>query len=174
MSLRSEPEVDDVAVLDDVLLALEAELAVFAAGSHGAARDQMIVADHFGANKSAGDVAMDLAGGQLRGGSPRHRPGTAFVLAHREERNIPEQIVAGADDAIEPRFVPAGVRPRQDRPGSIRPPSPAHRGPAPPNRTGERPLDPETPERHAPARRRSCRRRHRPTLWRRRLPPPGR
>ena len=39
------------------------------------------------------------------GSAARNRPGAAFVFADREERNVPEQIVAGADDAIEARFL---------------------------------------------------------------------
>ena len=50
------------------------------------------------------DVAVDFAGRELRGGAARNRPGAALVLADREERNVAEQIVAGADDAVEARF----------------------------------------------------------------------
>ena len=61
-----EAEVDDVAVLDDVLLALEPHLAVIAAGGHRAARDERVVADDLGADEPARDVAVNLAGGELR------------------------------------------------------------------------------------------------------------
>src|SRR5207244_2121427 len=96
-----EAEVDDVAILHDVVLALEADLAVIAARGHRSARHQRIVADDFGADEAARDVAVDFACGELRGRPARDRPGAAFVLADREERDVAEQIVAGADDAIE-------------------------------------------------------------------------
>ena len=44
LTLRRVPEVDDVAVEDDVLLALEPQLAVIAAGRERAAREQVLVA----------------------------------------------------------------------------------------------------------------------------------
>ena len=96
-----EAEVDDVAVLDDVLLAFEPDFAVIAAGGHRAARDQRVVADDFGADEAARDVAVNLAGGELRRRAARDRPGPALVLADGEERDVAEQVVARADDAIE-------------------------------------------------------------------------
>ena len=59
-------EVDDVAVLDDVFLAFEADLAVFAARRHRSARDERVVGDHFGADEAALDVGVDFAGRLLR------------------------------------------------------------------------------------------------------------
>ena len=44
---------------------------------------------------------VDLAGGFLRRRSARNRPRAAFVLADGEERHVAEQIVGGADHAIE-------------------------------------------------------------------------
>src|SRR5258708_10715091 len=101
---RREAEVDDVAVLHDVFLAFEADFAVVAAGGHRTARDERIVADDFGADEAARDVAVDLAGGELRRRPARNRPRAAFVLADGEERNVAEQVVAGADDAVEARL----------------------------------------------------------------------
>src|SRR3990170_3618827 len=92
-----ESEVDDVTVLDHVLLALEADLAVIAARGHRAARDQVIVPNDLGADESPRDVAVNLACGQLGRRPARNRPGAALVLADREERNIAEQIVTGAN-----------------------------------------------------------------------------
>ena len=102
--LCREAEVDDVAVLHDVFLALEPHLAVVAARGHRSARDQRVVADDLRADEPARDVAVDLAGRELRRRAARDRPRAALVFADREERNVAEQIVAGADDAIEPGF----------------------------------------------------------------------
>src|SRR3954454_6820293 len=101
---RCEAEVDDVAVLDDVLLALEADLAPIAAGGHRSAIDEGAVGDDFRANEAAGDVAVNLASRELRAGAARNRPGAVLVFADREERDVAEQIVAGADDPIQARF----------------------------------------------------------------------
>ena len=69
-----------------------------------------VVADDLGADEAARDVAVDLAGGvELRWRAAADRPGAAFVLADGEERNVAEQIVAGADHAIEARLGEAQV-----------------------------------------------------------------
>src|SRR4026207_891170 len=94
-----EAEVDDVAVLDDVLFAFQAHLAVVAPRGHRSAGDQMIVADDLRANESAGDVAVDLSGRDLRRRMAGNGPGAALVLAHREERDVAEGIAAGAGGA---------------------------------------------------------------------------
>src|SRR5207247_1689743 len=86
-SLRGESEVDDVAVLDRVLLAFETDLAVIAAGGHGAAGRQMVVRDDFRADEPARDVAVNLRRGELRLRVARNRPGAALVqVDHDEER----------------------------------------------------------------------------------------
>ena len=53
---------------------------------------------------------MDLAGGERGGEIARDRPGAALVFTDREERDVAEQIVAGADHAIESRRLQAKVR----------------------------------------------------------------
>src|SRR5260221_1465739 len=101
---RREAEVDDVAVLHDVFLAFEADFAMVAARGHRTARDERIVADDFGADEAARDVTVDLAGGELRRRSAWNRPRAALVLADSEEGNVAEQVVAGADDAVQARL----------------------------------------------------------------------
>src|ERR1700687_5860814 len=100
-NLGGEAEVDDVAVLHDVLLALEPDFAVIAADGHRAPADQRVVADDLSTDESPRDVGVDFAGREMRCGAPRDRPGAALILPDGEERNIAEQVVAGADDAIE-------------------------------------------------------------------------
>src|SRR5947208_10786911 len=73
-------KVDDVAVLDDVFLALETHLAVVAARRHRTARRERVVADHFRTDEAARNVAVDFARGQLRGGVARNRPRPALVF----------------------------------------------------------------------------------------------
>src|SRR5262249_57457101 len=104
-----EAEVDDVAVLDDVVFALQAHLAVIAACGHRSACDQRVVAHHFRTDEAPGDVAVDLTGGELRGRLPGDRPRAAFVLADGEERHVAEEIVGRANHPVEPRFGQAEI-----------------------------------------------------------------
>ena len=88
---------------------------MIAAGGHRAASDQRVVGDDLRPDESSSDVAVDFARRQLRRRVARDRPGPALVLADREERNVAEQIVAGANHAIEAR----GAQPEicEKRPG---------------------------------------------------------
>src|SRR5438093_4526284 len=101
---RRVAEIDHVAVLDDVFLAFQPELAVIAARGKRAARQQVLVADDFRADEAPLDVGVDLARVRLRRRPARNRPGPALVVADGEERDVPQQIVAGADHAVEARF----------------------------------------------------------------------
>src|SRR5438094_10179690 len=74
---RGEAEVDNVAVLHDVVIAFEPDLTAIAASGHRAARDQRIVADHFRANEAPRDVAVNTAGGEMSGNVPRKSTRTA-------------------------------------------------------------------------------------------------
>ena len=64
-----EPEQDDIAILDDVFLALGADQALLPGGGHGAAGHQVVVGDHLSPDKAPFEVGVDLAGG-LRGLGP--------------------------------------------------------------------------------------------------------
>src|SRR5205814_753854 len=76
-----EPEIDDVAVTHDVVLAFEPHLAAVTARGHRAAGDQVVVAHHLGADEAARDVAVNLARRELGGRAARNRPRAALVLA---------------------------------------------------------------------------------------------
>ena len=56
---------------------------------------QRVVGDDLGADEAALDVAVNLAGGELRRRAARDRPGAALVFADGEERHVAEQVVAG-------------------------------------------------------------------------------
>src|SRR6266568_1694826 len=99
---RGVTEIDDVPVEHDVLLALETQLAVIATRGERPAREQVLVADDFGADEAALNVGVDLAGRALRVGPARDRPGAVFVFPDGEKRDVAEQVVARADHAIEP------------------------------------------------------------------------
>ncbi len=146
-----EAEVDDVAVADRVVLALQADFAVIAAGRERAARDQVVVRHDLGPDEAALDVGVDLARGQLRVRVAGNRPRAALVLADREERDVAEQVVARADDAVEPGLLQAeigherGARPRSPS-SAISSSILAHSGTAPcGGRLQERPQPGERP-----------------------------
>ena len=61
--LDLEADVDDVAVVHDVVTAFEAELAGFLDLEVGAQFGEILIADDLGANEAPGDIAMDAAGG---------------------------------------------------------------------------------------------------------------
>src|SRR6267142_5273614 len=75
----------------------------------------MVVADDLGANEATRDVAVNLTSGELRGRVAGDRPRAAFVLADREERYVAEQVVAGANHAIEARFGQAEIGEKRGR-----------------------------------------------------------
>src|SRR5262245_60221615 len=60
-----EPEVDDIAVLHNVVLPFKADLAVLAACCHRAATHERVVGHYFRAYEAALNVAVDFARGEL-------------------------------------------------------------------------------------------------------------
>src|SRR5437868_4761353 len=90
-SLSRMAEVYDVSILNDVFLALEPKLRVFTACGQRTALQQRLTRDDLRANEAALNVAVNLAGGQLRVRAARDRPGAIFVFTHREKRNVAEQ-----------------------------------------------------------------------------------
>ena len=78
-----EPEVHDVAVRHDVVLALKPQLAGVARACLAAAGDIVVIADGFGADEAALEVLMDDAGGLRRFGASRDRPGAQLPSARR-------------------------------------------------------------------------------------------
>src|SRR5690242_17296326 len=107
--LDVEAEVHYVAVVHDVVLALEAHASRLAGALLAVAGDVIVVRDHFGADEAALEVGMDRSGGLRRGRADRHRPGAHFLLARGEVRLQAEQLVRGTDQAIEPRLGHAHV-----------------------------------------------------------------
>src|SRR5215471_17427462 len=104
-----EPEIDDVSVLNDVLLAFETDFAVLTTCGHRTARNEGVIRHDFGANESPRNIAVNFARRHLRRGMTRDRPGAALVFAHREKGNVSKQIVGGANDPIETRLGQAKV-----------------------------------------------------------------
>src|SRR6185312_8736266 len=97
--LHVEEDVDDVAVLDDVLLAFGAEEAALLGFGFAACSHKVVEADDFGADEATAQVAVDFAGGFGRGRAGRDGPGAAFIGAGGEEADEAEELVAHADGA---------------------------------------------------------------------------
>ena len=99
MSLRGqsnvEQELNDVAVLDDVVLALGALQTL---GLDGGVVEvvgfEVAVADDAGADEAALEVAVDLTGGLRSLGALADGPCTAFLFAVGQEGDQAQQIVA--------------------------------------------------------------------------------
>src|SRR5688572_24138968 len=99
--LDVEPEVDHVAFLHDVGLAFEPELAGFFRALLAAARDVLVVADDLCAYEPAFEVGMDRARRLWRRRIALRRPGAHFLRAGRIESLEAEQLVCGADHAVQ-------------------------------------------------------------------------
>src|SRR5262245_27790256 len=69
-----EAEVHDIAFVDDVLLALEPQLAGFLRALLALVRDIVVVGDDLGADEPFLEVGMDHAGRLRRSGADLHRP----------------------------------------------------------------------------------------------------
>src|SRR5438093_4732120 len=103
--LDRKPKMDDVAVLDDIIFAFQAELARFFALRLAAVCDELVVRDHFGANKSTLDVAVDFACGFLCGCAMSDRPSADFIFACRKETDQIQKSVGSADKPVTRRLL---------------------------------------------------------------------
>ena len=81
MLSRGVAEIDHVAVGDEIVLALEPQLAVIAAGGERAAREQPFARHDFGADEAALDVGVNRAG--------RFRRGVARGIDHARHSSSP-------------------------------------------------------------------------------------
>ena len=99
-TLDCAAEVDDVAVLDDVFLALE-PLQVPGLGLfEGAGGVEVVERGDLGADEALGEVGVDLAGGLDGGGPALEVPAADLGLAGGEERDDADRVVSLADDPV--------------------------------------------------------------------------
>ena len=120
--LGVELEQHDVAVLHDVVFAFVARLAGLLGGNFATERDEVVIGDRLCADEAALEVGVDNAG-RLR--CPRaafDRPGARFLRPGGKVGNEVEQVVTGADQPVEARFVKAKIGEelrRLDRPEAV-------------------------------------------------------
>src|SRR5579863_1542080 len=96
---------ENVAVFDDVVFALEAELAFVAGAAIAAEVDQRLPVDHFGADELLFEIGVDGAGGLHGRTVLGNGPGPAFVFAGSEKAHQSEQRVGSGDQALQARFL---------------------------------------------------------------------
>src|SRR3954463_5953859 len=94
-----EAEVHHVAVLDDVILALEPHLARFFRALLALAAHEIIEGDDLGTDESLLEVGMDHARGLRRRIAVMDRPGTDLLRPGGEVRFEPEQRIPCMDHA---------------------------------------------------------------------------
>ena len=94
-------DVQDVAILHDVVLTFQSERAFGARVGFRTRFEKLIPADGFGADEMLFQIGVNRAGRFLREGVGGNLPGAAFILAGGEKRNQPEQLIRGADQAYE-------------------------------------------------------------------------
>src|SRR5260370_4962805 len=101
-SLSIKPEMHDVAVGDDILLAFQPQLAGVAGAGLATERDVISVGNGFGANKTLFEIGVNNAGRSGRPGAAVDGPGPRLLRPDGEIGDEVEQLIAGADQAIEP------------------------------------------------------------------------
>src|SRR5438132_4949876 len=95
------PEMHHVAVGDDIFLAFQSQLAGVAGAGFAVQRDVIGIGDGFGPDKALFEIGMNHAGRRGRLGAAMDGPGAGLLRAHGEIGDEIEQLVAGADQAVE-------------------------------------------------------------------------
>src|SRR5512147_2149967 len=101
IALDVEAEVQHVAVLDDVVLALDAEHAGGAAARLTLVRDEVGVRHHLGADEAALEIGVDDRRRLRRLPAALDRPGAYFLRTGGEVAHEPEDGVALADHLLD-------------------------------------------------------------------------
>src|SRR6266511_6365951 len=114
-SSDGESDVEDVALTDLVVLALDPDLALLLGGIHRAGRDQLVVRDHLGPDEPAFEIGVDHARGLGRLRTAADLPCAGLVVPGRQERDQVDSSVARSDHGLEPWFVHPELV--QERPG---------------------------------------------------------
>src|SRR4051812_37143385 len=104
LSVR-EPEMQDVAIRDDIILAFEPQLAGVARTGFALERHVIRISDRLGPDKTLLKIGMDHASRLRRLGALCDRPGAGLLGPDREIGQQAQELVAGADDPVQSRLV---------------------------------------------------------------------
>src|ERR1700751_6336396 len=96
-----------VAILHEIVLALEAQLSMGFGRCLRAGGEQRVPVDGFGANEMFLEVGVDGSGRLLRPRINRDCPGAALVLAYGEKADEAKQLIALANQAPQAAFLEA-------------------------------------------------------------------
>src|SRR5574341_42385 len=102
-------EVSNIGIFNDIVFAFQAELAGFLAFRLAAVNDEVIVGDHFGADETTLNIAMNLAGGLFGHRALSDGPSANFVLTGGKETDEIHQCIGGANEAVACRLVDANL-----------------------------------------------------------------
>src|SRR5664279_5325685 len=96
-----EAEQQDVAILDDVVLAFDAQFSGFARARFTVTGNVIVVRDRFTGNEATFEVFVDDGGSLWRFGTLGDSPCPRLFRTAGEIGHQPQQIVSGADDPVE-------------------------------------------------------------------------
>ena len=99
--LHVEAEIDHVAVLDHIVLALGPQQTLFLGGGHAAAGHHLVEVDGLRPDEAPLDVGVNLSGGLGGLGALADGPGPALVLAVGQEGDQAQQLIAALDQPVQ-------------------------------------------------------------------------
>src|SRR5262249_13141528 len=100
-----EAEVEDVAVLDDVVLAFGPHLAGLLGALLSVASDEGLIGYGFGPDEAALEIRVNDACRFGSGRAAAHGPGAGLLRPHGEEGHEVKEAISGADHPGEPRLL---------------------------------------------------------------------
>src|SRR5690606_9216819 len=104
-----ETEMQDIAFLDDVILAFQAQPTRFLGTRLATILDEVVIGDGFSTNEATLEVGVDDRSRLRRGCADTDLPGTDFLHPGGEIGLQAEQLVTGADHAVQARLVESHV-----------------------------------------------------------------
>src|SRR5437867_11413219 len=105
--LNRKSEMDNVAVLDDVLFPFEAKLSCLLALGFASKGDEILIGNHLGADEAALDVTVDFSRSFPSVGSLRDRPCADFVFARGQKTDQIQKGVGRMDKPVSRRLFDA-------------------------------------------------------------------
>src|SRR6266481_419169 len=108
-ALHRKAKMDDVAVLDNVVFTFQSKLSRFFTFCLAAKDNKILVGDHFGADKTTLDIAMNLSCRFPGDGSLGDGPSAYFVFARREKTYQVHQPIRRPDKPLPCRLLNANL-----------------------------------------------------------------